>query len=232
MFFATFGEWRIPYLDKSYTYVFELCTNDNKIVTRYTNDFVSLLTVFFGEVELSPDAVNSIAQGLDVHTPECKIVNDIFEAQAFLRERVDKDQTFEGVVVRDCHNNRLKLKSEIYLRLHKHITRNNFDDETCLLIFIDGQGSEFLQYFPELKEKVQNIGIDYVLWKEKVNNEFDLLSRQNLSQKEYALKVKDLPYSHVMFELRRGKSFEEIIEKLKTFNGLDKIIPSIRDTKC
>lgn len=108
----------------------------------------------------------------------------------------------EGYVVCDANFNRVKVKSPAYVALH-HL-RDSFSSSRLIEIIQQGEGEEFLTYFPDFEPA-------YLDLKQK----FEALIQQTgeiwlslpvyESQKEFAMAVKHLPCSAVLFALRAKK---------------------------
>lgn len=211
LFHKAFHKDILPLLDTSLTYVFELCAIENRIVRYYETPTVYLLTTFSGERELTWYATKSLADTLRIKYPDCRRVESIEEALAYLDEKVAGDSTFEGVVLRDCFDRRLKVKSPVYLRLHKKIGNRKLDDSDHLVIYLDGAGSEFLQHFPDIAPAVAAVGLRYQAFRSYCNGLFQAAHASSVTQKDYALKVKHLPYAAILFQMRKGREFDEII---------------------
>lgn len=207
LFYLAFPREYLDLLEPDYSYTFELESPYNRVVRWTDKPTVHLLSVFNQETELTHDAVDSIANDFNLLRPKTYKINDIFDAQRTLTEICIDDHTYEGFVVRDVHNRRLKIKSSKYILLHKQISNNGFKDVDLFRIFLDDGGSEWLTYFPELRPKIIEIGERFFDFRNKVLNEFNSLQSESLSQKEYALRVVKLPYSSLMFQLRRGYDF-------------------------
>jgi hypothetical protein len=110
--------WRSSF-DPTITYVGELCSLYNKVVKHYASPTFYLLTTFIGEMELTHSATNDIAKEAGLQIPEEHLFEDVCDVQAFLTEKASKDPTYEGVVLRDKNNRRLKAKSSSYVHLHR-----------------------------------------------------------------------------------------------------------------
>jgi hypothetical protein len=106
-------------LDPTVTYCLELCTLHNKIIRLYPNPEVYLLTGFRDGTELEIDDLDQIAPLVGFCRPKHLFVDTIPEAKALLIEYSKTDPVFEGFVLRDSNNNRLKLKNDTYRVIHK-----------------------------------------------------------------------------------------------------------------
>ena len=203
-----------------FTYVCELCSPWNKIVRRYEVPTLYLLAIRdndlrFGEIA-APFRVAEYAGKFGIMNPECLDFNDVDEALAFLEEKATSDPSFEGVVMRDVHGHRWKLKNPAYLRLHKIRGEEGdaFNPRWLLPFVLSGEDDELLTYFPEVAESYyklkawvleQYIGV-VRLWAE---------NWRIPDQKEFALAVKRSPFSGVLFDVRKKYGHEQTTEKLQ-----------------
>lgn len=114
----------------------------------------------------------------------------------------------EGYVVCDQFFRRIKIKSPQYvaITLLKSNLKSSFFQRRLLEIINCNEGEELLSYFPEwsrsyyqLKTKYENL-IQEIETKYQQHKDID-------SDKEFALSIKHLHYSNILFSLRRGKVF-------------------------
>lgn len=191
------------------TYVCEFCSPWNKIVRTYAKPQMYLLTAFRGLEEVGYVEADQLAGELFLR-PVRYNFSSIEEIQLFLQDQASKDPTFEGVVIRDRHGHRWKVKSATYLGLHrlKGEGDNMFNPKHLLPFILAGEESELLTYFPEvsdtfykLKCKVQQAYIETLeVWADNWRIE---------DQKEFALAVKDYPMSGLLFTLRKKHKMEQ-----------------------
>lgn len=143
-----------------------------------------------------------MAETLEVERPKNVVCKDIYDAQLYITEQESVDKTFEGLVLRDLNNLRVKLKSASYVALHRLANNHQLTLERAWDIIIKGEESEFLVYFPELRsifDKVSAIRLT-------MQREFGILyeSVKVISdQKEFALAVKDSVYASACFAMRK-----------------------------
>ncbi|MBP0019988.1 MAG: T4 RnlA family RNA ligase [Cyanobacteria bacterium SBLK] len=110
---------------------------------------------------------------------------------------------FEGYVICDRSFRRVKVKSPEYVAL-SHF-RQGFSTRKMLEIILKHEGDEFLSYYPEWSEMYHSIQQKYDDFAKKVEAEYDRY-KDIPNQKDFALSIKHLPYSGVLFALRSGKS--------------------------
>ncbi len=192
-------------LDRGYTYTFELCSLYNKVVRHYRTPKVYLLSAFLGELELTHDATLDIAKSNNIDFPHTKEFNDIFDVQAYIAEIANNDPTFEGLVCRDVHNNRLKVKSSLYLHLHRLNNNGNIASiKNILPLIMAGEVDEVLTYFNELQDYCDEIQSKLDKAKKEIDNIW-YCHCDEPSQKAFAKAIKDTKYSGVLFNARKLK---------------------------
>jgi hypothetical protein len=139
---------------------------------------------------------------------------------AFLQAQETADPTFEGVVVRDQHNHRWKIKSRSYL-CYKGVLDDHVETERPRLFLpfiLQGGDSEFLAYFPQVAGA-------YNACKARVEEAYHRLrelweqTRDIAGQKEFAQAVqKKSPFAGLLFALRKrlppGQQSEKDLRQL------------------
>lgn len=190
------------YANHKFTYVFELCGQYNKIVRTYDKPQVFLLTVFYGEYELDHFDVQMEAKSLGSQTPKFIAFYNVDDVETYIAKQVEIDKTFEGIVLYDGKM-RFKLKSQIYLSLHR--MANNGDPchpKNILPFIISGELDELYSYFPETQKFVEMMQEEI----DKAWQEIDNLwycYHDEPSQKKFAMAVKDSRHSGILFSARK-----------------------------
>lgn len=193
-------EWRQD-LDIELTYVGEICSLYNKIVRTYKKPTFYLLTCFLGVHELKD--VKKHAVRIKFNMPHEHVIYGADHAQKFIRMQAENDATYEGLVLRDSNNQRIKVKSDQYLILHK--LANNGDPchpKNIVPLLLAGEKEEILTYFPEIKQQIYEIeAILNERW-EELNSLWNCFHDEP-DQKTFALAIKDrTPFSGILFTAR------------------------------
>jgi len=190
------------YAPKENTYIFELTSPENRIVTRYDKTDVTLL------------AVRNTQTGEYVRLFDFDFCNNVkhYDIKSFDKtiEFVESRSQFdEGCVLYDHLNGiRIKVKNSAYVSLH-HLRGNEVTKKSITTLLIKGEMDEFLTYFPE-DEKLVNPYIEkYNNLLYNINKTYDKF-KDIENQKDFAMKVKDLSFSGILFQLRKGKSMNDI----------------------
>lgn len=210
------------------TYIFEYCSPENRIVTKYDEAHMVLTGVrcnATGE-EAEADFISSPYLGaffgdLRVRSPKIYSAENMDELVEYANSLPDLE---EGFVVR-CQktNKRVKIKSKTYLVAHK--LRGNEAAPTrknVLTLVLEGEVDEFLAYFPEWKgiistaqSEVDELLADAMIYWEK--------AKGLESQKEFALVVKSAKAPWILFSARKNGTIPsvefhkaDLSQKLKT----------------
>jgi len=203
--FSKFGE-----LEKTICYMFELVSKDNRIITLYKDEFVVLLGARDLKTfkEISQGKLDDWANSLNVRRPKQYKVIDLDNSKK-LFEKMKKDE--EGLVIVDSAFDRLKLKQESYYTLSKIRALKN----SGIFDFILGRtelDAEFIEAFPEVKERINELT---VFWKNKkleVNKIFDnLKGLADKSRKAFALEAVKYNCKGELFALLDNKKLEDFV---------------------
>lgn len=109
----------------------------------------------------------------------------------------------EGYVICDAKFNRIKVKSSQYVAW-SHF-RSSFSTRKMLQIILANEGDEFLNYYPEWTKLYQQIEEKYQKLIVEIREKYEQYKDISV-QKDFALAIKDLSYSGILFALRGGKS--------------------------
>ena len=138
-------------LDKRYTHVFELVSPDARVIINYPETklyyLMSRNNETYEEVILPIGCVRPRYHMLSNFNGSMSAV-EVFKEINDMANEYDGSK-FEGFVVLDKHNNRVKVKNIDWIRLHILYNNGNVDEERSLNMFFTGESSEFLSYFPE-----------------------------------------------------------------------------------
>ena len=185
-------------LDSSVIYTFELCTPDNKVVVNHVFDYLPLLAA--RDARTMEEIYVESFSGLFAIATEYGHWSDIGKLIEWANER--KGSEHEGFVVVDKDWNRIKVKGESYVQMHR--VKGN-GDPSFFELWKNDDLVEFWTYFPEYKKEFQDrvCRIDDAAF--MVENFVRLYA--DMDQKEFAAQV--LHYhpkvSGAMFGLRSGK---------------------------
>lgn len=189
--------------DTNKTFIFELTSHENRVVTRYDGTNVWFLGSRNNETgETSSD--------LEVYE------ND-FDHFALIGKRVNVNSvhqikeifnTFtaleEGFVAYDNSSKPVaKFKSPQYVIAHRIRGEGLSKKRICELVLMN-EYEEYLAVFPEDAEHFTNSITEFVKLKFEIENTYSTF-RDNESDKEFALNVKDFDFSACLFTARKRK---------------------------
>ena len=189
-------------LDPDCTYMFELIGPDNRVIVPYTEAKL----IHIGTRNNKTLRESDVDIGID--KPKQYPFRSIDECLTAAKELPFSE---EGYVVVDKFWNRVKIKSPAYVAAH-HLRNNGIVTVARIVDFLlTGEAVEFLTYFPEYTEDVERVqNTIWTIIHELENRVAELAQRTFESQKEFALFVKDDPFSAYFFEWRKNQTPPEV----------------------
>ena len=201
--------FRVDWLDKNVTYVFELTTPYNIVVKPHGESSATLLTARNNKtlVEATRSEMIEVAKAL--HLPLVKSYE--FTGKNFgeiLRSFEGLDSFFEGYVVVDDNHRRVKVKSPKYVAIH-HL-KNRTAEYAIMEVIKTNEIDEFIAVIPDRKKEVLAL-------KESYDNLTNLLSKVWDELQDFKPKnitpIEKKKFASAVFEICDKY-------KLKTFTGL------------
>ena len=202
------------------TYLFEFTAKWNRIVVDYGDeDNLTLLGAIRtdDETEATYEQLEMIARGAN-----CDVVKryDGIKDYSILKDIIKDNQ--EGFVVRFSNGDRMKIKGEEYLRLHKIMTNlsttsiwevlstgGNMDD--LLKDVPDEFYKKIKDYEDELKFMFNTLSNEYVIFFRDIQNVMDAV---NGNRSNFAHIAKQYKYPSILFGMLDGKDVSPIIWKI------------------
>ena len=135
-------------LNRYYTYVLELCSEFNIIICPQSE--MRLIHIgtrnnrTFQEVEVD----------IGIPHPQRYALSSLEDCIAMAKTF---DFTKEGFVVKDKNYNRIKVKSEDYVRVHRLANNGSMTEERAIELIRANELDEFFTYFPHYKEYIGRI---------------------------------------------------------------------------
>jgi len=207
LFLRTIQKINWTLLDTNYTYLFELCTHDNRIVTRYPKDTVYLIAVreknygiYKTDQEVDELCIALMENGSNIQRPLVKFFSDLNftnfdDVKDWVEKQADNSSLGlypEGFVIYRCGIPVAKMKNAKYLAAFHVSGGNKGHAKNAIIeaIFIGNIDDVYSMMIPELqefsnkiKERVANLGVD-------VLNAGRLIANKKCpTQKDYALAV-------------------------------------------
>ena len=192
--------YKLTGVDEDYCYSFELMTLYNRVVVDHKINRLVLHGVRnIKTLEQFEPSKFSDRYGWElVKTYPLRSWKEVTEAADELDPFVS-----EGYVVLDRQFQRVKVKGLKYTAYH--YLRDNMSPRKMLEVVLANEGSEFLTYYPEWDKLYDEISSKYNALVSEIEEAYAKY-RSIEGQKDFALQVKDLPYSGVLFSLRAGKA--------------------------
>lgn len=193
-------------LEQGFSYMFELISKDNRIVTKYDTERVVLIGArdLSTSKESTQDELDASSLILQVDRPRRYKATSVDECRTLFESMKDDE---EGLVIVDKNFNRMKLKQESYLKMSRIMSMKNQD----ILDYVLGKtelDADF-EEMEELKEKIKYIAMMYENVEYNALLEYSLIKNIE-SQKDFAEKAKKSKLSSIVFKLRQGKSMSDL----------------------
>jgi len=185
-------------LDARATYMLELCDSPNRVVVRHEKPRLVLHGARWLESgeEFLPSALHNAGNSAGL-----EVVNEFGIAsidQCLSAAEALDPLKQEGFVVVDAEFNRVKIKSPRYVILH-HL-KGEATPRRAIELWQTGETEELLNSFPEFKPVIEPIQADLDLIAEQCVKDFEE-NMPRASRKEFAMAVKDRPWSSVLFRM-------------------------------
>ncbi len=209
------------FLKGNLTFMFELCTPENRVVKRYEIPKIYLLAVrdkITGEYMPHKELEEIVRFWKSIHRvnielPKLYHFNNFNEIKKALDELPQLD---EGYVLWDEKTGfRVKCKSPAYVAIHHLRNNQDLSPKSISYLVFANEYAEYLSVFPEDQKyfapyiKAYNEMIDDINDKYKKYKHIE-------DQKEFALTIKDLPIKSFLFTIRAGLTLKECFDKLSS----------------
>jgi len=224
-----------------FTYVFELTSPRNRIVTPYQDTKLTLIGI---RNNLTDDEVDVFTSPLATLIPTPEIFK--FASLEEALESADKlPDLLEGYVTRgkmleNGSYERSKSKSASYIKTHHIRGENNFSNKQLFEVAQANETGEVEAYFPEIKEKIAKVLSSFNTLKERVLDEVNIgmvkwtsLCNEDPLYKYSDVNVKkkyetwvnspevDAGYRSFMFLIHKGNPVAMLDNYFKTVNWKD-----------
>ena len=196
-------------LNPEYTYTFELCSPYNKVVCTYED------ITLYHTLTRSNKTLEEVEQDIGVQKPRFYDLNSQEEYQALVDALPENT---EGIVIKDGHGRRVKLKTPLYFELHHMINNGQVTLEKVVTLIRQNDYEEFLSYFGEwadyftrVKEKMdkvaficKEIGSVVSIWKD---------ANKDKTRKDFAEFAKAQEYPSLYFAAYDGR-LDEMVDRM------------------
>ena len=184
------------YMYPGATYLFEYVGPSNKNVCRakYDKDELILLAVItYDGIELNWERLDGIAYSLQLKMPKYFMPSE----ELYNEIKNCSDPNVEGIVVKFKDGTRVKVKSELYIKLHRVLT-GEFTSKRILDVWLEArQGNDLStllkevpdEFFTELNEELKKVDIRYNNHCIDIYNQYN---RMKLDRRSYDATRKEL----------------------------------------
>lgn len=197
-------------LDKDNTYMFELCCPENRVVVPHMERKIYHIGTrnnkTFEELDVN----------IGIQKPKVYPLHSIMECKEYANTLPFHD---EGFVVCDKYWNRVKIKGPTYVKAFNLLNNGVINTERIVDMIRSGNADEFLTYFPDYRGIIKTVEqqMDSLI-QELSERAFELCRREIVSQKDFAMVVKDDRFSAFFFENRKsGISAKEWLLRLESW---------------
>lgn len=209
--------FKLSYLDKNVTYVFELTTPYNIVVKPHGESSVTLLAARYNDtlVEATYTELKEAAHALHVNVVKAFDLN-AKDFGALIRTFEGMPWSEEGYVVVDGNFNRVKIKNPAYVAVH-HL-KSKTAEHNILTVVKANEIEEFSATFPERREEIFRLKTSYDALIAKLNEawvELEPRKPKNITaaeRKAYATAVFEVTkkmgldsFTGLYFALQTGK---------------------------
>lgn len=188
---------------KTCTYVFELVSPETQVIIPY-----NVTKLYYLMTRNNYNLEESWCNCDNWPTFKTYKLKTLEEIENFVNSFEGKD--FEGVVIKDKFNNRVKIKNLNWLKLHKMFNNGRLDRESILEMVMNGEDKEFLSYWPEKTEEFKDVRT----WYNNLLARAELLDRKDYpatypNRKDFAEYVNGYKskWRALMFKAYDGKAF-------------------------
>ena len=215
------------YLEKDYTYMFELTSPDTRVVIPYPDGiyYLARKKTATGEENFAPQIFSE-----NIQFPKVYNLNKLYEIIQVVK-MMSKDE--EGVVVNDIFSHRVKVKNPAYLEASKLIGNHRLSDSTIYEDYIlTNKSDDLIAVAPEYKKRTERLIEGRRIVITAFHNAWETVKDKNdLPQKDFALLVKDSKYSDFVFKKRKFKDLtaENYFNSIPVKKQLDYINGSIKN---
>lgn len=197
--FLVFTSWLNPKM----TYMFELTSDLNQVVCRYSNCRITLLGMRNLETLKEVDIFQTKLHDNVLIDSNLKSIRVERYSLASLKDVVDyvssrSPSDYEGVVVCDSNFNRIKIKSPAYVSLHHLVSHVGSSPRNCMEIVLQGKSDDVIPFLPKeiandllsLKDKVSKLLQNHDAHYNEILLKLSIIS--NFTKKDFALEVQKI----------------------------------------
>lgn len=199
-----------------YSYVFELTSPFNRVVTRYAEFKMTLLAVRrnSNDDDFSQKQCDMIARHRGWARPKTFSFATAEEVVSSLKDLPPLDEGYVLAVYDELTRSysRVKVKNPSYLAVAHMRSNDGLNLKSVIKLVFAGDEGEYLTYYPEDAEI-------FTPWQDAFKKMHDAIHttwaahKDIEDQKTFALAVKDTGLSGILFQLRKGVQLTDILDR-------------------
>jgi hypothetical protein len=199
--------------------VFELTSPETRVVKRYSDYRLNLIGCRnrVSCEELTSAQLDKMAEVLRVPRPKQYSMSSFEEVVKNSKELPELDEGYVCVWDNDELPTgsfyRLKIKNPAYLAVAHMRDNGEHSEKRIICLVMLNEQEEYLSYFPEDRQLFQKYVDTWKKIREDVDGTWSRVKHIE-DQKSFALEVKELPSSGILFKMKKGFSFDNIVEKM------------------
>ena len=173
-------------LNRYYTYVLELCSPFNIIICPQSE----MRLIHIGT--RNNRTFQEVEADIGIPHPQRYALSSLEDCVAMAKTF---DFTREGFVVKDKNYNRIKVKSEDYVRVHRLANNGSMTEERAIELIRANELDEFFTYFPQYREYIERVKVEISTLSRIANDVIaaaKLIKEHSLSRADFAARVSGL----------------------------------------
>jgi hypothetical protein len=206
------NKYDLDLLSPGYTYLFEIIYQENRIVCEYDYEDVVML----GCIEITDGGEVDIHD--EYYSTNFNVVKkyDGVKDYSMLKSMIENNR--EGYVIRFSNGDRMKIKGEEYIRLHRIMTEISTKSVwECL-----SQGSDIYkiledvpdEFFAKIDEYVEELQSNYILLEAESQALFATISVHTDTRAEFAKYAKASTLAPILFKMLDNRDYSETIWRM------------------
>jgi hypothetical protein len=200
---------------RDWVFIFEMVSPETRVVKHYGGAFAYLLCArnrVSGAYMMPESAAHLLTEaGMRLRIPQVFSFGTVEDLVKSLKSLPTLDEGY--VCVETVTGRRVKVKNPSYVAIHHLRDNGNVNPKRVVSLVWENETEEYLSYFPEDKGFFVPYKEAYARMMEDVRRTFEC-HRGLETQKEFALAVKDLPISGILFALRKGDDLQDTLDRM------------------
>lgn len=194
----------------NYTYIFELVSPETRVVKAYPEPKLYLLGMRdnISGTEIGPVGLKLQAKALGVDMPKIYRLGSLEEAIEAAKHLPESEEGYVAAWYTEGFVWRLKIKNPAHVALSKLHNNGALTPTRICGMILEDEADEYLTYFPEDAKLFAPYCEAVVTVAREVASDWEQFGALD-GQKEFAIAVKNRPYSGILFKMRKGLTFDQ-----------------------